>query len=209
MRTANNWDTWLAEYDQAATDAETLGVSELIALIDVKNDFVEAVKKIAPSWCTTFKQIGLHTPTVTRKDTIRLFRDEMKTSHPLKARAAKAAFGAGAPTLNGEEDPNAEAPAERGRGKRKAQQQSKAQDNRRKCLACEQLSHQLPNCYYAFPERAGDWFTPRDHIAALVKNRMENNVELQEEMRKAKRPRSQQPPVKRSTSTPHSTVESS
>ncbi|KAF2791770.1 hypothetical protein K505DRAFT_308848 [Melanomma pulvis-pyrius CBS 109.77] len=52
MRSASQWDTWLAEYDQAATEAETYRVAELSQLNVITKDFLAAVNKVAPIWST-------------------------------------------------------------------------------------------------------------------------------------------------------------
>lgn len=48
MRSLNNQDTWLKEYDQAITQAEKLKVSKVLQPNDVKLDFLGAIMKIAP-----------------------------------------------------------------------------------------------------------------------------------------------------------------
>ncbi|KAG9375718.1 hypothetical protein A1F94_013667 [Pyrenophora tritici-repentis] len=54
-RSANNWDTWLAEYNQAVTEAETLKVPDTTQFRSVAVDFMSAVNKIAPIWAATFQ----------------------------------------------------------------------------------------------------------------------------------------------------------
>ncbi|KAG9377558.1 hypothetical protein A1F94_011961 [Pyrenophora tritici-repentis] len=58
MRSAAQWDTWLAEYDQAATHAETYNVPELSQLSTTTKDFLAAVNKTAPIWATNFQDNG-------------------------------------------------------------------------------------------------------------------------------------------------------
>ncbi|KAK7177532.1 hypothetical protein PSPO01_16420, partial [Paraphaeosphaeria sporulosa] len=45
MRSVNQWETWLAEYDQAATEAETYRVAEVTQLNAITKDFLAAVNK--------------------------------------------------------------------------------------------------------------------------------------------------------------------
>jgi hypothetical protein len=54
MRQPGSWDTWLLEYDHAATNAETEGVAEIYNIQDTVQDFLDLVMKIAPTWATTF-----------------------------------------------------------------------------------------------------------------------------------------------------------
>jgi len=76
-----------------------------------------------------------------------------------------------------------------------------------KCPACEQR-HSLKDCFYAFPEYTPEWFNPRPGFTAMVNYRIQNDSYLQEEMRKVKRLRSQNPRIKQShTQTPSSNNE--
>jgi hypothetical protein len=56
------------------------------------------------------------------------------------------------------------------------------------CLACG-LIHKLANCYYAFPELASSYFRPRNKLAAQVKEKLANNTDLQEQLRRLKKAR--------------------
>jgi hypothetical protein len=56
------------------------------------------------------------------------------------------------------------------------------------CLACG-LIHKLANCYYAFPELASSYFRPRNELAAQIKEKLANNTNLQEQLRKLKKAR--------------------
>ncbi|KAA8619411.1 Dimer-Tnp-hAT domain-containing protein [Pyrenophora tritici-repentis] len=48
MRSPQNWESWLSEYDQAATRAEALKIGDVIQSKLVVDDFLKAVSKIAP-----------------------------------------------------------------------------------------------------------------------------------------------------------------
>jgi hypothetical protein len=56
------------------------------------------------------------------------------------------------------------------------------------CLACG-LIHKLANCYYAFPELAFSYFRPKDELAAQIKEKLANNTDLQEQLKKLKKAR--------------------
>jgi hypothetical protein len=56
------------------------------------------------------------------------------------------------------------------------------------CLAYE-LIHKLANCYYAFLELAFSYFRPRDEFATQIKEKLANNTDLQEQLRRLKRAR--------------------
>jgi hypothetical protein len=47
----------------------------------------------------------------------------------------------------------------------------------------------LANCYYAFPELAPSYFRPKDELAAQIKEKLANNTDLQEQLRRLKKAR--------------------
>ncbi|KAI1556579.1 hypothetical protein PtrEW4_012138, partial [Pyrenophora tritici-repentis] len=99
-RSANNWDTWLAEYNQAVTEAETLKVPDTTQFRSVAVDFMSAVNKIAPIWAATFQSNGMDQPGVTQKDMMRRFREYMMLNHPItRNRSQKAAFAVDDPSV--------------------------------------------------------------------------------------------------------------
>jgi hypothetical protein len=56
------------------------------------------------------------------------------------------------------------------------------------CLACE-LIYKLANCYYAFPKLAPSYFKPRNELAAQIKEKLANDTNLQEQLKRLKRAR--------------------
>jgi hypothetical protein len=56
------------------------------------------------------------------------------------------------------------------------------------CLAYG-LIHKLANCYYAFPKLASSYFRPKDKLAAQVKEKLANNTDLQEQLKRLKKAR--------------------
>jgi hypothetical protein len=232
MRSPAQWDTWLTEYDHAATEAERYGVGETYSHTEMMHDFLAAIARIAPMWKLNFESTGLREVGIDRKEMMKRFREYMVPLHPSKGKQHRSALAAGEPSLagTGESIPGTDRDAShvaddatsatkdhhRGRGKaprkrktdgRQARSgQSSLEDTAaaggQKCPACEQR-HSLKDCYYLYPDQAPEWFTPRPGIAAMVRFRRENDADLQEEMRTAKRPRSQTPRIKQShTPTP-------
>jgi hypothetical protein len=51
------------------------------------------------------------------------------------------------------------------------------------------LIHKLANCYYAFPELAFSYFRSKDELAAQVKEKLANDTDLQEQLRRLKKAR--------------------
>jgi hypothetical protein len=198
MRQAGTWDTWLSEYDHAATNAETEGVSEIQNMQDIVQDSLDSVMKVAPTWATIFQDYGRRERNMTRKEMMKRFREHMSKYHPTKGRQQKGAFAAGnvsSLAAGGESTPGTDRDAShvadgalstpttlgsRGRprqkrniGQRTISKQSLTEDTAaaegRKCPACEQR-HGLENCYYVHNENTPEWFAPRPGIAAMVKH---------------------------------------
>jgi hypothetical protein len=207
MRTANNWETWLLEYDQAATRAETLEVGEVRDSEDVTMDFLGAVSKVAPTWVASFSGPGYDRTTMNRKKMMKLFRDHMSQSYPIRGKQ-KSAFAAGeasylaggAPDQDTQRDASdvsqgaPSAPSQGTLGKPRQKRKRDGQTTRSKqfpigntaaagdeCPACGQR-HNLSDCYYAYPENAPEWFKPNRSIARLVEYKTNNDDELQKAM---------------------------
>jgi hypothetical protein len=71
-------------------------------------------------------------------------------------------------------------------GKKRAQQDQRSAEG---CPACE-MPHALAQCYYVFPEKAYQGFTPREHVKKRVEEALENDTDLQAQVRALKGPRS-------------------
>jgi hypothetical protein len=56
------------------------------------------------------------------------------------------------------------------------------------CLAYG-LIHKLANCYYAFLKLASSYFRPKNELAAQVKEKLANDIDLQEQLKKLKKAR--------------------
>lgn len=233
MRQPSNWETWLTEYDHAATDAETEAVGELQNIQDVIQDFLDAVMKVAPTWATIFQDHGRREKSITRKDMMKRFREHMAKYHPIKGKQRGGAFVAGNKSTlaaGGESTPGTDRDAShaaedasstptiqgsRGRPRQKRtfgqstiSKQSSTEDTAAagggKCPACEQR-HELENCYYVHTKNAPEWFTPRAGIAAMVRHRLENDTSLQEQLQGLKRSRTNTPKIKIPSANPEIT----
>ncbi|KAE8873352.1 hypothetical protein P3342_004768 [Pyrenophora teres f. teres] len=95
MRTPGQWDIWLAEYDQAATEAERNNVPETSLVTVITKDFIVSVHKIAPIWTTNFQDNGRAKRGMSRKDMIhqsfpRTYDD---APSPFKIREAQSSLG--------------------------------------------------------------------------------------------------------------------
>lgn len=192
IRTPNNWETWLMEYDQAATRVETLEVGEVHNTEDVTIDFLGAVSKVAPIWVAIFSGPGYDRTTMNWKKMMKLFRGHMSQSYPVKGKqksafaAGEASYLAGGATAQDTQrdasDVLQRAPSAPPQGtlgkprfKRKRDgQATKSKQSRTgttaaagdECPACGQR-HNLADCYYAYPEKAPEWFKPNRSITSL------------------------------------------
>jgi hypothetical protein len=127
------------------------------------------------------------------------FRENAELMHPAKSRSNKAAFAAGGPTLDNEEPDNEK---KRGRGRntqKRPQPYGGGSSSSQRCKACDGF-HTLSKCWYAFPDTAPEDWRPRDHITKMVKDRISNTPDLQDDVRSTKRLRSKTPVIKKSQS---------
>jgi hypothetical protein len=194
MRVVTYWDTWLTELDHAVTEGKATGVPECITDQFIKADFVSSVSKHFPIWTTSFIVHGLRDATVTATEMFLQFRQNAQLMHPTKSRSNNAAFAAGGPTLNNEE-PDSKPRKERGRPYQKRPRPSDGTTSQR-CKACNGF-HPLSKCWYAFPDMAPEEWEPREHITRMVKDRISNTPDLQDDVRSAKRPRSKTSTIKK------------
>jgi len=204
MRAASQWEPWLTEYDQAATRAEALQVSKVRNIDDVTTDLLAAVSKVAPTWVTTFAGPGYDRTSNNRKKMMKLYRDHMNQFHPVKGKQ-KSAFAAGEAsylaggatdqdTLRDASDvlnraPSAQSQGNPGRSRQKRKydgtQGTKSKQFPKRnpaaaggdCPACGQR-HNLSDCYYAYPEKAPEWFRPNRIVANLVEYNLNKDSEL-------------------------------
>jgi hypothetical protein len=223
-RSATNWDTWLAEYDQAATEAETYRVAELTQINAITKDFLAAVNKVAPIWSTNFQDNGRLTAGMTRKEMMKRFREHMMTNHPLRTGKHKAAFVADdASFLAGGESnqshegdaQHAESAPSKNRGRPRYQRPTGKNNVRSKrpsdhepakaegtkCPACGQR-HGVRECYYLNPEQAPDWWKPNEAVTELIGYKRKHDTAFQGILRGQSRQRSDTPIVTKKSHTP-------
>ena len=224
MRSATNWDTWLAEYDQAATEAEIYKVAELTQINSVTKDFLVAVNKVAPIWSTNFQDNGRLAASMSRKEMMKRFREHMMANHPLRLGKHKAALvaddasflagGESNQSKEGDAQPAESAPSKnRGRprhqrptgknnvrSKRPSDYES-ARVEGTKCPACSQR-HGVKDCYYLNPNQAPDWWKPNEAVTELIQYKRKHDIAFQGILRGQSRLRSNTPTVTKLSQTP-------
>ena len=226
MRNAANWDLWLTDYDQAATQAEANGVAEVKDINSVTKDFVVAVWNVAPTWATSFQDTGRFTSGITRREMIKRFRDHMVMIKPQKTGRHKSAYAVSDDSAFHADDsestqgnkkenfykPGAPNPQRRGRprdqrGRKETKRSSSDQEpsgkvGSSKCPACE-MRHSLKECYYVHPDKAPEWFKPKPMLENYVRMKQEQDPEFQGLLRGQSKPRLNTPVTKNShTPTP-------
>jgi hypothetical protein len=197
MRNVNQWDIWLTEIDHAVTEGKAVGVPECLNDQFIKKDFVSSVSRHFSTWTTSFIVHGLRDTSVTATEMFLQFRQNAQLMHPTKNKSTKGSFAAGGPTLNDEEPDTND--RKRGRRQKRQQPSSGSLYPSQKCKACDGF-HPLSKCWYAFPNTAPEEWTPREHITRMVKDRISQTADLQEDIRSTKRPRSKTPAIKKSQS---------
>jgi hypothetical protein len=234
MRSITSWESWLAEYDQAATEAETYLVAEVTQLDAVTKDFLAAVNKVAPVWATAFQDYGRYAAGMTRKEMMKRFREHMMANNPSAKGKQRAAFVTSDPSRsdpygsfladsgettqgNDRDASHAEHAPSKGRPlKRKRahpQGTSRPYNNEPNtagpCPACKQ-SHAAKDCYYLYEEKAPAWWKPRPAISELIELKRKHDSAFQGLIRGQSRSRTQTPHIKLShTPTPTQSTEAS
>jgi hypothetical protein len=227
MRNPQQWDTWLAEYDEAAAEAEACQAVELQQVSLVTKDFIDAVNKAAPIWSTNFQDNGRFAVGMTRKEMIQRFREHMMTNYPLRPGKHKAFIADGTlfHTVDGATTQSNDGDAYQAKGATPSSNRGRPRNQRgagrtpttlkrpldqgpataaqgAKCPACGQR-HTIRDCYYVNPDKAPEWWIPNETINELIQFKREKDSTFQGLIRGQSRPCSQTPITKYShTPTP-------
>ncbi|KAF9730182.1 gag protein [Paraphaeosphaeria minitans] len=219
MRSPQNWESWLSEYDQAATRAEALKIGDVIQRTLVVDDFLKATSRIAPAWMATFTGAGSDRSNMERRQMMKLFREHMSLAHPTRGKSRSAFMtGEAAHAASGESDSNTQGDASsvqirapstnpsQGNQRQSNKRRMNAPNNKSKqsqkrdtaeaediCPACDQR-HDISTCYYVNPNlETPEWFKPNKHIVKLVQYKLQHDPDLQKAVQEmnlgSKRPR--------------------
>jgi len=225
LRSTNTWEIWLAEYDQAATESEAIGNADTLQIDAVISDFIDATAKQIPIWTTTFRSITRLQQDIDRRTMMRSFREHMMAHHPIKPRSRAAfavsdqSFATSRPHMVTDRDAsptsdNLLSTRKRGRlskssnnsqpsieQQRGASTEPQRRNNQKgKCHACG-YAHLLKDCFYLYPERAPEWFTPKAYVVENIELKRQHDTEFQDLLRGLRKPESKR--IKRSdTDTP-------
>jgi hypothetical protein len=200
-----DWSNWLNNWEKAMVLAVEKKVPEALSTSAWTSDFFVAITPIAENWVTSYQitqQDKIDEGLLTFRKVAHDFREKMgniRISQGYGPRVAKGAFG---PTYAGQDTPDQGTTEDaqksstegalsdrrrRGKGslgKRKAPEEEE-ESSGRFCVACD-LNHPLFKCYYAFPEKAPQWFKENPEVRAAVDNLLKTDSTLREKIQKLK-----------------------
>jgi hypothetical protein len=200
--------TWIDTWESIMARGLQKGLSDAKDTASWVPDLLQAVQGLMPFWATSFRQFkqeAIADGSLTFREVGNDFRKELTAQNPQKnARVTKGAF---ATTYDGDKDHSSEygdahtaedhIPPRRGatvsRGNRISsgtkRVPSREENSDGGCPACK-MPHALAECYYIFPEKAYPKWTPRERVKERVREALENNADLQAQVRALKGPRS-------------------
>lgn len=185
LRQVKEWERWLENWEKAISLAKEKKVPEALDTSGWVDDFLEAVRPIVGQWSSSYRMITKDTKLLTFRDLSNAFRDEVERLYPGgTGKVPKVSKGVFGPSFADQEDPDQGAAGDaQDEGAEEAEAQRKRRPSKRKkskdetCAACG-LKHSFSDCFYAFPEKAPDWFRPKSELAEKVKERFDTDQSL-------------------------------
>ncbi|KAG6029723.1 hypothetical protein E4U19_000787 [Claviceps sp. Clav32 group G5] len=206
MRNTNHWETWLEEYDQASSHAESVRLPDLSLFDMVSLDFGDAVAQVAKNWVPGFMDNGRFEPDMNRREMIKRFRDHMTRYHPLDKKIRGSVFmtaedqsslaAGGASTQSRKRDASASTnsasvPKRPKRNDVKATTSRKptavtksTTRNQPRCPACS-YRRELQECFYVNKELAPKWFRFDENLSSFIEKRKQIDTDFQELLKEA------------------------
>jgi hypothetical protein len=201
---------WLNQWEEVLAKGQRLKVPETLFCSSWSWDFLNVSRHILPAWTASYslgKEECIQDEALSYRDLANAFRKELqnaeaaKSQESTKGRVARGAFSA---SYAGEDPQGDEGDAHITEGQyrstRKGGRKTKRQrspENQEKCPACG-LPHVLERCFYAFPNLAWKGFKPRRQLQTKVKEALEEDLDLQAQVRALtrKRPKTPSQPTK-------------
>lgn len=157
------------------------------------NTFFRALEGIEIPWISTYKLLKrekIEEGKISYREVANSFRAEYIAALPATRRKtpAKGSFPttfAGEKAPDDQESTSPVPPATTSSKRRKRSQISSPTRLDVRCIGCGQFGHDLPNCFYAFPEKAGSDWVPRDHRKRTFE-RNSKKAEVQKELARLK-----------------------
>jgi hypothetical protein len=203
------FDAWITEWETAIAEGEHLDLPDTSSAQFWAADLVAALRPVNQSWATTFTAINkaaIKENKLSYREVAADLRRDWAVQHQSKASVAKGAFPSFGAELDrnatvesepegGEEEPTPKKKptAKAGKGKRKRTNTGTAKgadapatQGGGSCRACLG-DHQLPNCFYAFPEKAPEGWRPSLTSKRLVSDRIKESSTLAEEIKRLRK----------------------
>jgi hypothetical protein len=205
---------WADSWEQAMTEAKEKKVVATTRVSEWFEDFLTAVKNVDPLWAKAYginKDPQVDDETLDFHMVANDLRKVAIQSCHAKIATAKIVKGAFGPTFAGEECQHGRSEkgpedadednstgkkggkSRPGKGKQgnevlsDASRKRKAtigEEARKVCRACEGIGHWTHRCFYLFPDKVPEGWTPREHLQKLVENNLKEDATLKEEVKR-------------------------
>ncbi|KXX74389.1 hypothetical protein MMYC01_209938 [Madurella mycetomatis] len=177
---------WLRTWERAMAQAQSKGVAEARGSSSWFPDFERAVKGAGyADWCRIYRMLHskeIESDSLEFRKTSNDFQNEIRRARRSedKARVTIGAFAATFAEQSDTEDRAAEYPRSRSsdnRGRKRGFTGGESSG----CRACER-PHRLDQCFYVTDQPLPRWFRKKGHISELVKQNLEKDPQLREEV---------------------------
>jgi len=180
-----DWHSWIITWEEAMSLGEQKKFADATDSTIWFGDFIDAIKPALYYWATSYEQ-NKQEKAEAKTLTYRAVANDLRRETRFKTKGgsiAKGSFGpthASDPQLSDQsaedEDEAQQAQTRSKRNKKRRRDSTSATEGMEKCLVCELPNHQIPNCFYTFPEKAYEGFKPRRKI----QKRAEENLKKTE-----------------------------
>ncbi|GKU14625.1 unnamed protein product, partial [Fusarium langsethiae] len=201
---------WLDKWEEALAKGQQRKVPETLYCSSWAYDFFNISSNILPAWTAAYEisqQSLIQDEALIYRDLANAFRNKLRNAEAAnsqgstRGRIARGVFSA---SFAGEcpQDDEGDAHIIEGqyrstkKGGRKTKRQ-RSPDGQEKCPACG-LPHILEKCFYVYPNLAWKGFRPRERLQTKVKEALEEDLDLQAQVKALtrKRPKIPSQPTK-------------
>jgi len=181
-----DWHSWIAAWEEAMSLGQQKGLSDAKDSAVWFGDLIEAIKPVLTYWTVSYeqnKQEAAENGTLSYRSVANDLRRETR-SKIRGGSVAKGSFGptyaqdSQSPDQSEDEDEGKQTKSKKGKKRHRDSRDSTSATggSMERCLVCECIGHQTPDCFYAFPEKAYEGFKPRRKI----QKRAEENLKKKE-----------------------------
>jgi hypothetical protein len=194
-KTATQALKWLEEWEEALAKGQQQKVPETLFCSSWAYDFLNVSSHLLPAWTAAYEisqQNLIQDESLIYRDLANAFRNKLKNAEALRGPGRTGNFSQGAFSASfAGEDPQDDEPEDariiegQYRSLKKEGQRTKRQrppEEQDKCPACG-LPHVLKKCFYVFPNIAWRGFRPREKFQTKVKEALEEDLDLQAQVK--------------------------